>query len=321
MIQFNKGDRRAIIFLASLVILSLTIVVFFGTRNDDSSDDTDCIADSRDYQGSKKKSGDVNQIADSKNSGCFDPNTVDSISLINYGLKPYQVHAFIRYRDAGAVFRKPLDISRLNCLNDDDIDRLLPLIRINSKYTRQRTKYPITKSSGYKKSYEKRGSYFSERNNTSYKEQNTGKDYKHGYSDSNPKFESLTLVDVNTADTTLLKRVPGIGSYTAKKIVGLRTQLGAIHSVRQLSLLPHMSQDVLEWLTISQQSIQNIKKININTATFNQLRQHPYIGYDHARDIQRYINIYGKVRDEEQLLSANIFQPEEMKLLSPYLEY
>ena len=321
MIQFNKGDRRAIIFLASLVILSLTIIVFFGTRNDESSDDTDRIADSRDYQGSKKKSGDANQIADSKNSGCFDPNTVDSISLINYGLKPYQVHAFIRYRDAGAVFRKPLDISRLNCLNDDDIDRLLPLIRINSKYTRQRTKYPITKSSGYKKSNEKRGSYFSERNNTSYKEQNTGKDYKNGYSDSNPKFESLTLVDVNTADTTLLKRVPGIGSYTAKKIVGLCTQLGAIHSVRQLSLLPHMSQDVLEWLTISQQSIQNIKKININTATFNQLRQHPYIGYDHARDIQRYINIYGKVRDEEQLLSANIFQPEEMKLLSPYLEY
>ena len=326
MIQFNKGDRRAIIFLASLVILSLTIVVFFGTRNDDSSDDTDCIADSRDYQGSKKKSGDANQIADSKNSGCFDPNTVDSISLINYGLKPYQVHAFIRYRDAGAVFRKPLDISRLNCLNDDDIERLLPLIKISNQYSNRRVKYPIAKSSGYKtkynKSYENYNSYKSENDNHStYKQHIFEKDNKTNTSNVNRKFESLTLVDVNTADTTLLKRVPGIGSYTAKRIVGLRTQLGAIHPVRQLSLLPHMSQDVLEWLTISQQSIQNIKKININTATFNQLRQHPYIGYDHARDIQRYINIYGKVRNEEQLLSANIFQPEEMKLLSPYLEY
>lgn len=322
MIQFNKGDRRAIIFLASLIVISLIVVVVSGIKNDESAENnTDYVMKSSDYQAVKQDKDAPNQSRTTIEARCFDPNTVDSATLINNGLKPYQVHAFLRYRSSGAVFRKPLDISRLNCLNDDDIDRLLPLIKISNQYSNRRVKYPIAKSSGYKKSYEKRGSYFSERNNTSYKEQNTGKDYKNGYSDSNPKFESLTLVDVNTADTTLLKRVPGIGSYTAKKIVGLRTQLGAIHSVRQLSLLPHMSQDVLEWLTISQQSIQNIKKININTATFNQLRQHPYIGYDHARDIQRYINIYGKVRNEEQLLSANIFQPEEMKLLSPYLEY
>lgn len=327
MIQFNKGDRRAIIFLASLIVISLIVVVVSGIKNDESAENnTDYVMKSSDYQAVKQDKDAPNQSRTTIEARCFDPNTVDSATLINNGLKPYQVHAFLRYRSSGAVFRKPLDISRLNCLNDDDIDRLLPLIIISNQYSNRRVKYPIVKSSGYKtkynKSYENYNSYKSEKDNHStYKQHIFEKDNKTNTSNVNRKFESLTLVDVNTADTTLLKRIPGIGSYTAKKIVSLRSQLGAIHSIKQLASFPHMSQDVLEWLTISQQSLQNIKKLNINTATFSQLRQHPYIGYDHARDIQRYINIYGKVRDEEQLLSANIFQPEEMKLLSPYLEY
>lgn len=321
---FNKGDRSAILVLASLTIISLIIIVIFGVKDEDSLENNKNQVEKISDSSTKIISND--ETANTFELKTFDPNTVDSVSLITLGLKPYQVHSFLKYRSAGAVFRKSLDITKVYCLEDEDIDRLLPLVQIDDKYSKRRTKYPINKTSGYvKKNYNKNEKYKVYNRYDKHSQNDvqtvTFEEKRINNTNINKKFETLTLVDVNVADTTILKRIPGIGSYIAKKIVNLRTQLGAIHSIKQLSSLPHMSPEIMKWLTISPDCLYNVKKLNINTATFNQLRQHPYIGYNHARDIQRYINIYGKVRDEEQLLSANIFQPEEMKLLSPYLEY
>ena len=49
------------------------------------------------------------------------------------------------------------------------------------------------------------------------------------------KYPAGTVVELNSADTTILKRVPGIGSAFARRIVNFRAALGGFHSVEQLS--------------------------------------------------------------------------------------
>ena len=326
---YPKGDRRAIMILSTIVVIGITAIVLFGVKspaNDKDKVQTDSQPTTNATTSPAHSSDDGNQRQQDFYSGSndsndtaaghqkaesirFDPNTVDSTTLIRNGLRPYQAHAFLRYRAAGAVFRKPIDIARLNCLEDEDIDHLLPLIDIDKKYSERRTKYPIGAS------YEASS------------KSSQGETYQHNSSlplgeesekSRQSKFTTLTPVDLNTADTTLLKRIPGIGSYTANKIVKARTQLGGYHSAQQLLALTNLSSDLLEWFVIDPT---NLRHINLNTSTFNQLRQHPHIGYDHARDLARYIRLYGKIKDEQQLRSTNIFSDDELQLLLPYVEY
>ena len=326
-LYFNKGDRRAIIILSTIAVIVVAAIVLFGIdkkgeeQNSDNEQQTQAQTSARENQHNTDgitPTPDVKEKAESSpDLHFFDPNTVDSATLIHNGLRPYQVHAFLRYRQAGAIFRKPLDIARLNCLEDEDIDRLLPLIRIGRKYSERRTKYPIGASYGTpNSSYAKSPSY--SEHQVSPRSDLEGAAEGLAGSGRPSKFTTLTPVDINTADTTLLKRIPGIGSYTAGKIVKARAQLGGFHSAEQILSLTNLSSDLLEWFVID---ATNLKHINLNTSTFNQLRQHPHIGYDHARDLTRYIRLYGKIKDERQLRSTSIFSDEELQLLLPYVEY
>ena len=59
------------------------------------------------------------------------------------------------------------------------------------------------------------------------------------------KFRSDTLLDLNTVDTLLLKRVPGIGSWRARRIVQFRDYLGGYSRVGQLLEIDGMPDSVL----------------------------------------------------------------------------
>jgi len=45
----------------------------------------------------------------------FDPNTLDSSGWVALGFSPKQAAAIIKYRNAGAEFRKPEDVKKLIC--------------------------------------------------------------------------------------------------------------------------------------------------------------------------------------------------------------
>ena len=319
-LYFNKGDRRAIMVLSVVAVIIVAAIVLFGTNTGDSSAPRATVSDSLSHDSSSSSSEATSADASREKAEptVFDPNTVDSVTLLRNGLRPFQVHAFLRYRQAGAVFRKPLDIARLNCLEDEDIDRLLPLIVIDRKYSERRTKYPIRENyPSSDPSSPSRTSSSADTPSGSHEGHSADSRTKSGRGSGN-KFTSLTQVDLNTADTTLLKRIPGVGSYTASRIVAMRTRLGGYHSTSQIQTLLNISSDLLEWFTVSNPEI---RRININTATFNQLRQHPHIGYDHARDLSRYVRLYGKIKDVQQLRSSNIFTDDELTLLQPYIEF
>ncbi len=308
MIQYySKADRRAIILLSAVALICVLGVVLFGSQDTGETQETVRKADSeRKRESLRQKQGDDNAVVTGQQAdptvSVFDPNTADSLTLIGTGLKPWQVRSFLRYRNAGALFREPMDIARVYCLDDADIDRLLPMVRIADRFKRRRTKYPI----GKKK----------EENNSPDTGTNRGNSTSTETHQSG-KFTSPTKVDVNTADTTLLQRIPGIGANIARWIVQRREKLGGFHSTAQLMEVKYVSEDMLEWFEVAT----DVRRRDLSEMTFSQMASFPYIGYEKAKAISNYTRLYGPFKDIGALRSSGIFTEEELTRLLPYLNF
>ena len=294
---YSKSDRRAIVALAIIAVLLVIGFVVFGKKKPIAEVDMKSDIKVSENGCELNNSSYVSKLT------AFDPNTVDSAELVALGLKSGQARSFIHYREGGAVFRNPLDIARIYTLEDEDIDRLLPYVHIAEKYKYRRTKYPIhSVSDNYKAS------------GFEHSQENTQLKLNVPHSD---KFESITKIDINTADTTLLKRVPGIGSNIARWIVERRTKLVGFISVNQLMEVKHFPPDMMEWFEIKSNPTKRI----IGQMSFNQMAVFPYIGYEKAKAISNYVRLYGPFKDADALKASNIFTEEELDKLLPYLTF
>jgi DNA uptake protein ComE-like DNA-binding protein len=133
-----------------------------------------------------------------------------------------------------------------------------------------------------------------------------------------PKIRQGEYVVLNTADTTQLKMVPGIGPYFARKIVQYGQRLGGYVSVDQLDEIEDFPLDAKEYLTIEKPSP---VKVDINHLSLNELKKHPYINYFQARAITDYRRLHGPIRSLEELRLSKDFPPEAIERLLPYVAY
>ena len=122
-------------------------------------------------------------------------------------------------------------------------------------------------------------------------------------------------VDINTADTAELKRIPGIGSYFARRIVELRQRRQAFVSPDELLSIRNFPETALTYMTASQ----NFAKIHINQSSLQQLKAHPLINYTQATDILRYRRLNGNIRSVNDISNLPSFTPEQLARLKPFL--
>ena len=136
------------------------------------------------------------------------------------------------------------------------------------------------------------------------------------------KFTEGTIVELNTADTTTLKKVPGIGSTFAKRIVSYRNLLGGFYSVTQLSEVYGIDEDryaaLKQWFSANPDLI---SKIQLNTMSQDSLNKHPYINYSQSRVIMQLRRQKGKLTGWENLQLLNEFTDIDKIRLEHYLSY
>lgn len=224
----------------------------------------------------------------------FDPNTADSTQLLQLGLQRWQVRNIYRYRRAGGIYRRPQDFARLYGLTAGQYRQLEPYIRISADYQPASDLYPSAASNQRP----------STRNTDSLR-------YP-------VKIEAGQHVVLNTADTTQLRRVPGIGVYFANEIVNHGRFLGGYVSVDQLDEIPDFPQESKQYFVVSNP---NPKRLNINRLTLNELKRHPYINYYQAKTIVDYRRLHGRIESLQQLSLSKDFPPEAIRRLEPYVEY
>lgn len=115
--------------------------------------------------------------------------------------------------------------------------------------------------------------------------------------------QAIIIVDLNTADTTLLKQLPGIGSSFAKRIVEYREKLGGYCESEQLLEVYKMDtaryEGIKDFVKIDSTFVPN--KLKINSDAFKTLVKHPYLEYEDVKNIVNHREQKGMIASWGQL--------------------
>ena len=132
------------------------------------------------------------------------------------------------------------------------------------------------------------------------------------------KYKPGTFVDLNTADTAELMKIPGIGPVRAQRIVEYRHALGGYHNIRQVHEAYDLPEHLGDWVHISTPIV---KKLHINKLSLSQLRTHPYLTFYQAKSIVELRKREGNIRSARQLLFLDEFTEDDIARLTPYLSF
>lgn len=132
------------------------------------------------------------------------------------------------------------------------------------------------------------------------------------------KIKPGEYIDLNSADTMMLKTVPGIGGYFARKVVQYGERLGGYVSIDQLDEIEGFPLDAKEYLVVENPSPH---KLNLNRLSLNELKKHPYLNFYQAREITDYRRLHGPIKSLNDLRLSKDFPPEAIARLQPYVEF
>lgn len=234
----NRNDRIVLIAAAVLGVLVLTGIYLLGGGED--------RGQKEEVRG-KKEHRYVPYAAipsQQPETFYFDPNTADSSQLLRLGLRPWQVRNIYKYRAKGGIYRKKEDFARLYGLTIKDYRRLEPYIRISADYQ--------PAASLFKKGNKAllSGNKAPLSDNKVALSDNKVALSKEAYPVKIKAGEHLVL---NTADTSQLQRVPGIGKYYAKEIVRYGNWLGGYVSVDQLDEIDQFPKEAKKYFVVNRE--------------------------------------------------------------------
>ena len=132
-----------------------------------------------------------------------------------------------------------------------------------------------------------------------------------------PKLKPGATIDLNTADTTLLKRVPGIGSSFARRIVKYRDLLGGYYVVEQLQEVYGMDRErydaIYPYFTVG-------TAVRPLTLTIDSISYHPYLSWRHKRALRRLLEEEQPL-DWSHLMATGDFTRDDSLRLAPYMPF
>jgi len=139
-------------------------------------------------------------------------------------------------------------------------------------------------------------------------------------SKSSIQLYSKPIVEINSADSSKLLIVNGIGIILSKRIIKYRSLIGGFSNINQLREVYGVSDSLFS--LISEQVVLDtnlIRKININKCTFYDLRKHPYIDDYTAKTIINYRKLMGSIDSIQQLIENHLITKENFKKVAPYI--
>ena len=253
----------------------------------------------------------------------FDPNKISAKELESMGLSSYVVNNIVHYRQKGGRFRKVSDLSKIYGMKSADFDALVPYVQFEQQvkdlldtfshkalncfdFDPNRLSADSFLVMGLSEkvtqrilNYRQKGGQF-----------RTKEDFERMYdlspsvylqleayiriqprwnNKSNRMEKSYQLIEVNSASIEQWQQFKGIGPSFAKRIIKYKEALGGFVDVRQIGevfLLPdsvyrHMHPHLHCKPILPAQ-------ININEASIETLKAHPYLRWFHAKAILKY---------------------------------
>lgn len=227
----------------------------------------------------------------------FNPNTASPEQLQELGVPAFLAKRIDNYRRKGGTFRRKQDLRRIYDFPDDLYQRLEPYIQLDAPLptgTSETTaaiperKAPTTLPAEIKAS-------------------------------TRPV---VVPFDINTVDTAQLIRLRGIGSTLSLRIVRFRDALGGFHSTEQYSEIFGLDSLALSELHRYARVQSGVQKLNINTATAEELNRHPYLRNRRQNEvIIRYREQHGPYQTPEDLKKIKVLDEKTINKIAPYLAF
>ncbi|WP_121809094.1 helix-hairpin-helix domain-containing protein [Mucilaginibacter kameinonensis] len=130
------------------------------------------------------------------------------------------------------------------------------------------------------------------------------------------------VVDINSADSARLTMIHGIGPAFARRIVRYRQRVGGFYSKEQLKEVYGLDQEKYDQIK-DEVAVdgKHIIKVNINTATFNDLRRFPYLSFKQMDAIIAYRDEHGNYNALTDLKNIAILNDGILRKIGPYLVF
>lgn len=127
------------------------------------------------------------------------------------------------------------------------------------------------------------------------------------------------VIELNSADSTTLVGIRGIGPYYAKKILRYREQLGGFHSTRQLGEIKFQYLNIDSLFPCFSVNPALIRKKELDTMSFKSVLHHPYLEYEDVQLIFNAKRKFGKI-NYSILESQKILPLFKLKKIKPYFK-
>lgn len=289
LFTFTRAERMAVIILAACIIITIILRWVTGIipgRMPSYAADKEMI-DSFYLSLVKKEpaEGKENIILaayDSLELFPFDPNTAGEDELLKLGLSSRQAQTLINYRKKGGRFFRKQDMKKIYGLPEEQYLLLEPYISILSR-------------------------------------QGSVSDPVREKGDAGVKYP-LRVLEINTADSSDLDHLPGIGEVLAGRIIRYRNLLGGFASTAQLKEVYGMNDSLYHRLSerIWADTL-HVRRINLNHCRLRELARHPYLDLYQARSIIEFRNAMHSYSRLDELVSNRIIPREVYDRIRPYL--
>ncbi|MBT8231097.1 MAG: helix-hairpin-helix domain-containing protein [Bacteroidia bacterium] len=307
---FTKSERRSIIFLIGIGLAFQTYSIYLKPNNSlsihpslndyltsvniETIDSSELVLLKQPKNNEKSKIGnedskdntEFNNVMQERNSSFqlfnFDPNSLDSIGFIKLGLKPWTVKNILKYRNHNGVFKKSSDLQKIYSLDSITFDRIKGYCSIDSE--RLKPKKLLSK-------------------------------------DNLPTSFKTNFVNINLADTSLLKTIYGIGPKLASRIIKYRKNIGGFHSVNQLTEVYGIEKEIIVKNSSILTCTGPLKKVSINTISKDSLVKHFYFNFKTANAILKYRKQHGKIESPDALNKIIAIDSLTKTKIKPYIDF
>ncbi len=238
----------------------------------------------------------------------FDPNTVSVAGWQQLGVPKWMAERIEKYRSKGGQFHKKEDLLKIYDFPADLYDQLEPYITLKETPLSDRfnnVRFGASKPYSNEPNKANDRSAFSERP---------------AYPDRPAKL-ALQPFDINTADTSQLIALKGIGATLAGRIIKFRDGLGGFISADQFREIYGLDSLALDELQKFGKIQSAVHKIPVNTATADQLDRHPFLSRRQAQIIVSYREQHGAYTSAESLKPIRILDAKTIEKIAPYLEF
>ena len=214
----------------------------------------------------------------------FDPNLISAAQWQQLGLSVKQAAAIVNYRSKGGKFYKPEDLKKMYTISAAVYEQLVPYVIIAG-----------SRDSTYINRYK---------------------------SPARMTKKAAVLIFLNSADTLELDKIKGIGPAFARRIASYRDRLGGFY--RKEQLLEVFELDSLKFQEIKDQVYVDegkVVKVNLNTAVYENLKNHPYLRSKQINAIIQYRKQHGNYSNIADLKKVAILSPADVERLEPYFSF